>query len=275
MSVVRKAMRACVTAAWSSLPLRVRALLKDYPDRVRLDYRRKDLYLAVSSPMDVGRAAACAKEPGTVRWIEEQVSGVFYDIGANVGAYSLVAWAFSNGRTRVIAFEPGFSTFPQLCRNILLNGSEGQITPLNIALSDHSGPEVFRYGSIDAGAAQHVGLSTGATASGSNDGRVVFQQQMWTHTLDDAIDRFQLPAPAHIKIDVDGHELAILVGAERTLKAGTVRSLQIEIGELDPDTAAIHSFLEGCGFSVDRVSPHVGGTIADLVFVAPARGSAA
>ena len=37
--------------------------------------------------------SACRKEPDTVRWIEEYLSegDVFYDIGANVGAYSLVA----------------------------------------------------------------------------------------------------------------------------------------------------------------------------------------
>jgi hypothetical protein len=47
--------------------------------------------------------------------------------------------------------------------------------------------------------------------------------------LDDLVDRFALPLPNHIKLDVDGGELAVLDGASRTLASPTLRSLLIEV----------------------------------------------
>src|SRR5688572_14716010 len=59
----------------------------------RLDYDRADIYLRVTSKVEGFRIHACAKEPFTIEWIHGQLRAgdVLYDIGANVGAYSLVA----------------------------------------------------------------------------------------------------------------------------------------------------------------------------------------
>lgn len=263
MSALHKTLEAC----WSALPIRLRAAIKHHADVVRVDYPGKDLYVCVNSGVDVSRAACCAKEPATVRWLEEQVRGVFYDIGANVGGYSLIAWAASGGRTRVVAFEPGFSTFPQLCRNVLLNGCQDSVTPLNVALSDHCGLEHFRYSSIEAGTASHEGLGSDTATSAPSNGRTAFAQPMWVCTLDDAIQRFELPPPEHIKIDVDGHELAVLRGAQRALEGDTVRSIQVEVGAQDPDAGTIRAHLEPRGFTVAWVAPHRSGRTSDYVFV--------
>jgi FkbM family methyltransferase len=262
MSVLTKALQF----GWKAMPIAYRAAARRSDDIARLDYPRKDLYLHVNSTIDVDRAESCKKEPGTIEWIEQDVRGVLFDIGANVGAYSLVAWAHSQGRTRVVAFEPGFSTFPQLCRNILLNRCQDAVTPLNVALSDTSGLKHFRYGNLRSGAASHIGLAQGSSASDQHDDRVLFTQPMWVHTLDEAIAMFELPAPNHIKIDVDGHELAILRGARNTLAGESLRSVQIEIGEQDADGEEIRSLLGSHGFAVKRVSKHPTGPIADYVF---------
>jgi FkbM family methyltransferase len=262
-------MKAC----WGQVPIRLRAVVKQTSDVQRLDYPKRELYVHVDSSADVDRAGSCAKEPATVRWIEEDVDGVFYDIGANVGAYSLVAWAKAPGRTRVVAFEPGASTFSQLCRNILLNGCQDMVTPLNIALSDHSGLERFRYGSLRGGVAAHVGLGADEGASTQHYNLVVFTQPMWVHSLDEAIAKYELPEPNHIKIDVDGHELAILRGAKGTLAGNSVRSLQVEIGDRAEDGPAIRALLESFGFQVKTVAQHAGGPVADYVFVRGPRSS--
>jgi hypothetical protein len=57
----------------------------------------------------------------------------------------------------------------------------------------------------------------------------VFQQPVMMFRLDDLIERFALPLPNHIKLDVDGGELAVLDGASRTLGSPTLRSVLIEV----------------------------------------------
>ena len=62
-----------------------------------------------------------------------------FDVGANFGYYSIVACAELNGDCEVYAFEPNTPSFARLTQNIQLNGFEGQIRALRIALSDTSG----------------------------------------------------------------------------------------------------------------------------------------
>ena len=263
MSVMRKALRVC----WDAIPIRYRAQVKEVGDVVKLDYPRHDIYMHVASRVDIGRSGACEKEPGTIEWIERNVEGVFYDIGANVGAYSLVAWAHSAGRTRVVAFEPGVSTFSQLCRNLVLNGCGDTVTPLNVALSDVSGLRHFQYRRLEGGAASHVGLNDVAIDASPRARQIAFSQPMWVHTLDEVVDKFRLPPPNHIKIDVDGHELAVLRGARATLGATSLRSLQIEVTDRDKDSEPICEILQSHGFVVDRVSAHARGRTTDYVFM--------
>src|SRR5687768_15230226 len=97
----------------------------------RLDYLPADLKVSVDTTEHLGRLRSCAKEPGTVRWIESHLKPgeVFYDIGANIGAYTLVAFGHTRGKSRIVAFEPGFATFATLCENLALNGSGETVTP--------------------------------------------------------------------------------------------------------------------------------------------------
>src|SRR3990172_968955 len=86
----------------------------------RMDYGRHPIYMCVDSWIENDvRLRSCNKEPGTVEWIENwfRSGDVFYDIGANTGAYSLVAFRFLSGKAKIYSFEPGFVTFPQLCKN--------------------------------------------------------------------------------------------------------------------------------------------------------------
>lgn len=66
-----------------------------------LDYNKGKFYM-----FDSIRTHSYAKEPETVRWIETfNKKDIAYDIGANVGAYSLIMSKYSK---EVYAFEPAF-----------------------------------------------------------------------------------------------------------------------------------------------------------------------
>jgi len=81
-----------------------------------------------------------SKEKGTLKWLDENIepSSIMYDIGANVGLYSIYA-AKKHGDVKVYAFEPHKVNFATLLENISLNDLEGSIFPLSFALNDAVG----------------------------------------------------------------------------------------------------------------------------------------
>jgi len=74
----------------------------------KLDYENRDIYLNIDSNSEYKvRLHSCKKEPETIKWIESVLNtgDVLYDVGANIGAYSLVASKFLYGRiTEIIEF---------------------------------------------------------------------------------------------------------------------------------------------------------------------------
>jgi FkbM family methyltransferase len=163
------------------------------------------------------------EEPETLGWIDGFAPGdVLYDIGAATGLFSMYA-ALMPGVV-VYAFEPKATSFGVLIEHLALNGLGERVFPLCLALSDK-------------GEATRLTLSTLAAGSGGNSvggapdqfGLIhsVFSQGVLAYRLDDLIDTFTLPAPTHLKIDVDGVEGLILAGAPRTLRR--VKSVLIEV----------------------------------------------
>ncbi len=207
----------------------------------RLDYPKKDIFLC-----DNVRIGSCKREPHTVAWIEGfSKNDVVYDVGANIGAYSLIMSLYA--RT-VIALEPAITNFSLLCKNIITNLKEkkisGNITPLNIALSDRSGFIPLEYANLNLGKSGHQIVE--ATGGLTNVSKVSLSTM--TLKLDDLVEKFGLPQPTHLKIDVDGIESQILSGASSVLESGSVRSVLCEIKSDSEDESFIKKFLSGKGF---------------------------
>lgn len=208
---------------------------------VRLDYERAPLKIVASA---MKRAQAVAKEPFTVAWLEQNIrpGDVVYDIGANVGAYSLVA-ATVESTASVFAFEPAYKNYAALCDDIVLNDLGRRITPLPFTLGRQTGLGVLRHRRLAAGAARHDSRADGEAAAAW-----AYEQPVPVLALDDAVALFGLPAPSHVKLDVDGAELDVLAGAERTLRDERLRSLLVEVGdEGDPE-----ALLRAAGFELSE-----------------------
>lgn len=169
-----------------------------------------------------------AKEPWTIEWLKSSVQPgeVLYDIGANVGVFSLIG-ARARG-AHVVAFEPGFANYARLCENIHLNDCAHLVTPLPWLLADREGMQTFTYRSIEPGQSRHV-MSDAGTAPAEPSDAIV--QPMAAIALDSAVARFGLPAPHHMKIDVDGAEALVLAGAAVTLRGTQLRSVLVEASE--------------------------------------------
>jgi FkbM family methyltransferase len=194
-----------------------------------------------------------------IEWFKGFEAGeVFYDIGANVGRLTLLAAALHGERIRIVAFEPSFASFESLARNLSLNKLLGFTIPLQVALLDRTGLQPMNYcHTTAAGWSQHsIGEAKDYAGRAFTP---VAVQMVPTYALDDLIEVLALPHPTRIKIDVDGHEEEVLRGATRTLAAGTIRELFIEVTNPDlTDTRlnSIANLLRGYGYEIVRTSEH-------------------
>jgi FkbM family methyltransferase len=132
---------------------------------------------------------------------------VFWDVGANLGYFTLLAATCLNNTGQVVAFEPGKRAFQRLTENISLNHF-GNILTYSVAVSDREGEGVLYRGQGSAdGRANLFRPGPGQTES----------DQVRTVTLDGWRRQAGLAGPDFIKLDVEGAELAALTGAEETL----------------------------------------------------------
>ena len=183
------------------------------------------------------------KEPETIEWIDTFKDGeVLFDIGANIGLYSIYAAAKD---IKILAFEPESQNYALLNKNVYLNNLQDKIMCLNIALSDKDCFDyiylpTFQWG----GAANCFG---DAKDEQNKSFKPVFKQGVPSYTLDSFLSKVK-HFPTHIKIDVDGIEPKIITGADKTLKDTKLKSLLIEINEESPEHLELLKKVESNGF---------------------------
>lgn len=124
----------------------------------------------------------------------------FFDIGSNVGFYTLLASQRVASNGNVVAFEPVPINLSFLTRHVEINSLKN-VRVLSCAVSDNDGQACF-----DCGENSSIGHL-------ASDGSL----KVSTVRLDTAMAREGLPAPTCIKIDVEGAEVAVLRGATNTI----------------------------------------------------------
>ncbi len=137
------------------------------------------------------------------------------DIGANVGAYSLLIgqWVGSSGA--VFAFEPAPDAHDGLQRHIHLNALDAVVTPVRAAAGAASSTSRFVVGTT-AGESRLATPSTLAALATTSGGEATTVDVPVT-TIDEFCAREHL-TPDFIKIDVEGAELDVLRGARDTIR---------------------------------------------------------
>ena len=176
------------------------------------------------------------KEPDTIEWIDEfEENSVFWDIGANVGTYSL--YAGLKKKIEVLAFEPAAPNFYVLNRNIEINQLEKKILAFGIAFSDVTRLDLFHMGDTKIGSALHS--FSQATDWKGESFSPKFKQGMIGFTVDEFIRKFNPKFPTHIKIDVDGIENKIVGGGIKTLADSRLKSMLVELDDNQPETTRL------------------------------------
>ncbi len=126
---------------------------------------------------------------------------VFFDVGANVGFYTLLASLLVGSQGRVISFEPVPQNLAFLKEHIRLN-SITNATVIEAAVADFDGTTSFAKGANRSEG--HI------DANGEFEVKAI--------SLDQLISSNQIPAPDYLKIDVEGAEMMALSGASQMLE---------------------------------------------------------
>lgn len=216
--------------------------------RIEIQHGAHRVTLATPSTLCLWRALTYfQKEPETIDWIAGiPDGGVLFDVGANIGLYTL--WAGLTRNASVFAFEPEASNYGTLNVNLQLNGLTGRCRAFCAGLSDREGFDVLRVARSRIGESGHQVGSEADTGIPANE---VAIQGIVTTTLDHLVYEAGLPCPSHLKIDVDGIEPAIVRGGGRLLADPRLRSVLIELAVWHPDHRAVIDRLVGCGFAKD------------------------
>jgi len=195
------------------------------------------------------------KQPATIQWIESfSPNSVFWDVGANVGVYTL--YAALRGDTRVVAFEPAAVNYFLLAANCEANRLDARVDCLLVGLG--RGKAIGRLRVSQFSPAKSFSFRE------KQNGRRYSEQAALLLSMDQLVGEFGLGCPNYIKIDVPGLTEEIIAGGVELLRRQEVRELHIEMREHSTTGKRIVKTLAELGFAIAGRLAHGGAT--DLTF---------
>lgn len=126
---------------------------------------------------------------------------IIYDVGAHAGFYTLLASNLVKEKGEVVAFEPAPKNFEYLKRHLELN-SVKNVKAFPVAVSNEQGSAYFTAG------------HSSSTGKLSKEGKL----NVDTVALDCLTAKNDLPDPDVMKIDVEGEEYNVLLGAKNLIQ---------------------------------------------------------
>ena len=200
------------------------------------------------------------EEPQTIEWLDNlNKEDTLWDVGANIGLYSIYAAKFS--KCRVVSFEPESQNYALLVRNVALNRVEDVCMPSSIAVTNSTSMGQLNVRYITQGGAYNMFETTeepnktdasipkdGNESGGNGNGSCPVKQLVHGVSLDDLALKYGYEPPTHLKIDVDGLEPWIIEGSTNLLGLKSLRSILIEINRNSERDRMIPDILIKNGF---------------------------
>lgn len=158
---------------------------------------------------------------------------LFADVGANVGAFTVLASGVAQGRT--ISFEPSPRTFAFLSRNIALNEIGSRAKAIHAAAGARPGKLRLT---------ENLGTENYVCPDGENGGVEVNVTTLDASLVDEC--------PDLMKVDVEGFESEVFAGASQLLGNPKLKAMIVERTSMGNrygyDESALHSRIQKEGF---------------------------
>jgi FkbM family methyltransferase len=180
----------------------------------------------------------------------EHTDGIVLDVGANLGSY-VVPLAKRNPHLQFECFEAQRIIYYQLCANIFLNRLSN-VHAHQFGLSNEQ--RVTSYVLPDYSAETNIGAFSIDFDTRAKDYEV--KTQGYTERMRIIpLDLMQYEKVRLIKIDVEGHELAVLHGAQYTLSENNYPPIIFEAWtwKFPEKRKAVFDFLEGLGYEITEI----------------------
>ena len=174
---------------------------------------------------------------------------IVFDLGANLGQYTLLSSKNVGKTGHVHSFEPSSRMFNELEFNVSLNELSDICTLNNAAVSDISG--TAKLSKYEPGYEVFASLGSQARESTS----IVGHEEVKTIRLDDYIESAEIDHVDFMKIDIEGAELLALRGAEKLLSQKKSPAILLELADINTDgfgykAIEIWDYLEHFGYSI-------------------------
>lgn len=169
------------------------------------------------------------RQSGEANFIKHQVSniktGVIFDVGANVGAYSKLIKKL-NQHIEIFAFEPHPTTYQKLVSNVKIYG----VNTYNVGVGSIEGTlKLYDYANDDG--SEHASLYKNVIEKIHHGESVCHEVKIIS--LDAFAIEHKINSVSLLKIDTEGHELEVLKGFEAYIKANKIDMIHFEFNEMN------------------------------------------
>jgi len=154
---------------------------------------------------------------------------VIFDVGANVGDYALLVRNLIPS-ARIYAFEPAASVYEQLSRRLSSTGNGANCDAFNFGFSDEEKTvDLYSY-TVEGEAASVISSIDKRLPTQVLHVEVSDTERIAVRTLDSFCASQRIDHIDFLKLDVEGHEVAVLRGAKDMLERGAISMIQFEFG---------------------------------------------
>lgn len=178
---------------------------------------------------------------------------IIFDVGANIGDFSIKCADIFQDNCNIFAFEPSKNTYKSYCDRLYKKIKSGIVFPINCGVGNQAG-SVLLYSSEENSTIASVYQLDRPIRPFVDE----LTETITLVTIDEFCSEHGIDHIAFLKLDIEGHELAALSGASRMITEERIDAIQFEFGENNVSSRTFMSDFDkllGEKFNIYRIIP--------------------